>query len=117
MNNYSRFLVNVTKASLKGGVATGVSMGFFFFCIYLCYAYCFSIGSVWIDKPYWNTAENRNYLAGDTLAVFFGVLFGLFALGGAGQALIAVSEAKAAGKIAFEIIDRQPLIKQDDPSA
>lgn len=117
MNNYSRFLSSVTTASLKGGVATGLSMGFFFFCIYLCYAYCFSIGSVWMDKPYWNDAEDRDYLAGDTLTVFFGVLFGLFALGGAGPAFNAVAEAKAAGKIAFEIIDRQPLIRQDDPNA
>jgi len=100
----------VTEATLKGGVATGLSMGFFFGCIYLCYAYCFIIGSVWVDVPYYNQAEGRDYMAGDCLSVFFGILFGLFALGGAGPAFAAVNDAKAAGKIAFEIIDRVPMI-------
>ena len=53
----------------------------------------------------------------DGFVWLFGVLFGLFALGGAGPAFNAVNEAKAAGKLAFEIIDRQPLIQQDDQSA
>jgi ATP-binding cassette subfamily B (MDR/TAP) protein 1 len=110
ISNYSRFLKKVTEASLKGGMATGFSMGFFFLCIYLCYAYCFLIGSIWVDKPYWNDMEGRPYKAGDCLAVFFGILFGLFALGGAGPAISAVNDAKVAGKIAFEIIDRVPLI-------
>lgn len=93
ISNYKKFLANVTEATLKGGVSIGLSMGFFFFCIYVNYVYCFLIGSVWIDEAYWNDAEDRPYLAGDCLAVFFGVLFGMFALGGAGPAFNAVSEA------------------------
>lgn len=113
ITNYNKFLNNVTIATLKGGVAIGTSMGFFFFCIYINYVYCFAIGSVWIDNAYWNDAEGRPYLAGDCLAVFFGVLFGMFALGGAGPAFNAVNEAKAAGKSAFDIIDRVSKIPQD----
>ena len=45
------------------------------------------------------------------------MLFGLFALGGAGPSITAVTVAKATGKQAFEIIDRVPTIKQDDPQA
>lgn len=113
MTNYKRFLARVKEASLKGGVAIGLSTGFLFFCIYINYCYCFVIGSVWVDKKYWNDVEDRPYLAGDCLAVFFGVLFGLFALGGAGPSFNAVSEAKAAGKSAFDIIDRQSRISQE----
>ena len=98
-------------------MSKGLSLGFFFFCIYLCYAYSFFIGAVWIDEKYWNHVEGRIYMAGDCIAVFFGVLFGLFALGGAGPAMNAVNIAKAAGKTAFDVIDRTPLINQDSATA
>ena len=83
----------------------------------LCYAYCFAIGAVWVDRGFENSAEDRQYLAGDCLAVFFGVLIGLFSLGGAGPSMTAVNVAKAAGKAAFDVIDRKPQIDQDDASA
>jgi hypothetical protein len=38
----------------------------------------------------------------------------MFSLGLATPNMKAVIEGKAAGKIAFDIIDRQPLIDQDD---
>ena len=94
-----------------------MSLGFFYFCIYFCYFYCFLIGAVWIDNGYWNHAEDRTYLAGDCMAVFFGVLIGLFALGGAAPAFTAINTAKVAGKSAFEVMDRKPEILQDDPQA
>lgn len=106
ISNYKRFLARVTETTLKGGISMAVSTGFFMFCIYLMYAYCFTIGSVWVDKPYWNSAEDRDYLAGDCLAVLFGVLFGMFALGGAGPSFNAINEGKSAGKSAFDVIDR-----------
>ena len=83
----------------------------------LCYAYCFAIGAVWVDRGFENSAEDRQYLAGDCLAVFFGVLIGLFSLGGAGPSMTAVNVAKAAGKAAFDVIDRKPTIDQDDANA
>lgn len=92
-------------------------MGFFFFTIYLSYAYAFLMGALWVDKPFWNHSEDRPYLAGDCIAVFFGVLIGLFSLGGAGPSIVAKAEAQAAGKEAFEVIDNIPNIKQDDPAA
>lgn len=115
--NYSRFLARVTEAGIKSGCATGFSMGFFFFCVYLAYGYSFAVGAVWVDKEFPNSVEDRPYLAGDILAVFFGVLFGLFSLGGAGPSITAVNVAKAAGKSAFDVIDRPPMIKQDDKDA
>jgi len=86
-------LAQVTEAGIKSGVTAGMSLGFFFFCIYLSYAYCFAVGSVWVDRGFYNSAEGRAYLAGDCLAVFFGVLFGLFSLGGAGPSINAKNVA------------------------
>jgi ATP-binding cassette subfamily B (MDR/TAP) protein 1 len=93
---------------------TGASIGFFNFTIYLCYAYAFMIGAVWIDKPYWNHAEDRDYMGGDVIGVFFGVLIGLFSLGGAGPAINAINIAKANGKMVYALIDRKVPIDQDD---
>lgn len=115
--NYSRFLARVTEAGIKSGCTMGFSLGFFFFCIYVAYGYSFAIGAVWVDKAFHNDATDRPYLAGDIIAVFFGVLIGLFSLGGAGPSITAVNVAKAAGKTAFDVIDRTPMIKQDDKSA
>mmetsp|Transcript_6904 Transcript_6904/g.8250 ORF Transcript_6904/g.8250 Transcript_6904/m.8250 type:complete len:242 (+) Transcript_6904:883-1608(+) len=102
---------------MKQGIATGMSTGFFYFCIYASYCFSFSMGAIWVDNGFWNHTENRAYSAGDTIACFFGVLIGLFALGGAGPAINAVSMAKAAGKTAYDVIDRVPTIIQDDQKA
>lgn len=82
-------------------------MGFFMFCIYLCYAYAFLIGAYWMDKPYWNHAEDRDYMSGDVIGVFFGVLIGLFSLGGTAPAINSVNAAKTTGSLVFGIIDRK----------
>ena len=117
IENYSRFLARVREAGIKASVANGASLGFFFCTIYLCYAYAFLLGAIWVDEGYWNHAEDREYKAGDCMAVFFGVLIGLFALGGTGPAANAVNQAKAAGKSAFEVIDNVPAINVNDKNA
>lgn len=86
ISNYSRFLERVTIAGIKAGCSSGFSLGFFFFCIYLSYGYSFLMGAIWVDREFNNPAEDRPYLAGDCISVFFGVLIGLFSLGGAGPA-------------------------------
>ena len=113
ITNYTKFLQNVRDAGTKQGVAAGLSLGFFFFSVYLCYGFSFFLGAVWIDEKFWNHSEDRGYTAGDTMAVFFGVLIGLFAMGGAGPAMNAINIAKASGKTAYEVIDRKSPIDQD----
>ena len=117
MRNYNRFLGRVKEAGTRQGVNAGLSMGFFFFTIYLCYTWAFLLGAIWVDEGYWNHAEDRGYTAGDIMAIFFGVLIGLFALGGAGPAITAKALAQAAGKSAYEVMDRVSPILQDDPNA
>ena len=88
-------------------------MGFFYFCIYGSYCFSFTLGCVWVDEKYWNHAEDRPYTAGDSMACFFGVLIGLFALGGSGPGIQGVANAKGAGKSAFDVIDRPSKMNQD----
>lgn len=113
MASYNKFLSRVQQQGGKADIFTGCSLGFFLFAIYSAYAYAFLMGGIWVNEGYWNHANDRPYQAGDSIAVFFGVLFGLFALSSAGPSFNAVSEGKAAGKLAFEVIDRIPAINQD----
>ena len=115
IKNYNYYVEECTAAGHKAALASGSSLGFFNFTIYLCYAYAFIIGAVWIDKPYWNHAEDRDYMAGDVIGCFFGVLIGLFSLGGAGPALNSISVAKTTGSLVFGLIERRVEIDQDDP--
>ena len=100
----------VTEAAGKTDCLIGISLGFFMFCIYGSYAYAFFIGGLWVDKQTWNDTYDRPYTAGDSISVFFGILFGCFALSGAGPCFSAVAEAKAAGTFAFSVIDRSVKI-------
>ncbi len=49
------------------------------------------------------------------MSCFFGVIFGMFSVGLATPNIKAVTEGRVAGKLAFDIIDRQPQIDQDKP--
>ena len=75
------------------------------------------MGSIWIDKPFYNQSQGRDYMAGDVIGCFFGTLIGLAMLGGAGPALNSVNVAKTTGSIVFGIIDRKVQIDQDCPNA
>ena len=50
---------------------------------------------------------------GDILACFFGIVFGVMSLGMASPNIKAVTEGRVAGKMAFDVIDRKPLIDMD----
>lgn len=51
------------------------------------------------------------------MSCFFGVVFGVFALGMASPNIKAVVEGQVAGKLAYDIINRKPKIIIDDPTA
>ena len=81
-----------------------------FFCIiFFVFGYAYYMGSIWIEKKFNNPLnETGVYTAGDILASFFGVIFGMFSLGMAHPAMKAVAEGRVAGKMAFDIIERVP---------
>ncbi len=60
-SNYHRFLDRVRKFGFKADMITGMSLGFFMFAIYFAYSYAFLIGGIWVDKQYWNHANDRPY--------------------------------------------------------
>ena len=72
------------------------------------------MGSIWIEKEFWNDTWDRPYTGGDTLWCFFAILIGLASLGATSNHFKAITEGRVAGKLAFEVIDRVPTIDQDD---
>jgi len=56
-------------------------LGGIIFCIYATFAYAFWIGGIFIRAQVENTILGRPYQAGDIIACFFGVVFGIFSLG------------------------------------
>ena len=111
--NYTAFLEQARVIGRSASIATGIALGFFIFCIYGAYAYAFYMGGLYVDKGIVNSTAGRVYTAGDTISVFFGVLFGMFALAGASPQFTAIIEGKAAGRLAFDVINRKPKINQD----
>lgn len=79
-------------AGITTSVATksGFSFGLFIGSMYFGYSYAFFLGSIWVDQGFWNHAHDRPYSAGDIISIFFGVLFGVFALGGIGPNVTAL---------------------------
>ena len=49
------------------------------------------------------------------MACFLGIVYGVFSLGIAAPNFKAIAEGRVAGKLAFDVIERQPLIILDDP--
>jgi len=98
---------------MKGGFA----LSLMFFTLFGAYAYAFYVGSWWVQKEFWNNTYGRPYTSGDVITCFFGILFGMFSIGMAAPNIQAVAEGRAAGKMAFDVIDRQPSILMDDPKA
>lgn len=113
LSSYRTYLERARAAGNSSACSMGLSLGFFLFSIYFAYSYAFLMGAVWVEYGIWNDVNDRGYTAGDSISVFFGVLFGLFALSSTGPSFLAVKEGKAAGNLAKEVIDRKPIIHPD----
>jgi len=62
--------------------------------IFFSYAYAYFFGCIWIYNDYYNDTYDRVYTGGDVLIVYFGVLFGLFALGIGAPNIKAINDGK-----------------------
>lgn len=110
MKNYQKYLDRAKKAGIKTHCKGAAVVAFMFASIFGSYAYAFYMGSVWIENKIYNHTYKREYRAGEVLSCFYGVVFGMFSLGTAAPNIKAVIEGRAAGKMAFDIIERKPTI-------
>jgi ABC-type multidrug transport system fused ATPase/permease subunit len=117
IKNYNGHLETARKAGAKEKVMTGIGMSIMMAMIYSVYSYAFWVGANFVKNEVINSATGNVYTFTDILACFFGILFGLFGMSTIGQAIQALGEAQVAGKLAFDIVDRNPNVNMDDPTA
>mmetsp|Transcript_34808 Transcript_34808/g.25148 ORF Transcript_34808/g.25148 Transcript_34808/m.25148 type:complete len:176 (+) Transcript_34808:750-1277(+) len=87
VENYTKYLDLARTAGLKNQLSGAVGFAALIASFYFMYGYSFMIGGYFIREDFVNKTFGRVYTPGDILAVFFGVIFGMFALGGVGPAL------------------------------
>ena len=75
------------------------------------------IGAIFVHNSIYNDIKGRNYTAGDTIAIFFGIIFGTIALGIGAPNFKALAQGRVAGKTILDTIERKPAILIDDPEA
>jgi len=117
VKNYSRYLNKARTTGIKTHFKTALTVGGFFLSMFGYYAYAFYTGTILITNPKENTNTGEYYNGGNIMTCFFGVVFGVFSLGMAFPNLKAVTEGRVAGKMAYDIIDRVPTIKLDEPGS
>lgn len=117
MANYTRFLAESKAKNLKQNTRTVLWLSLFIMTIYLSYAYAFFIGSVFVERRVHNDVFDRQYMGGDTIAIFFAVITGLFQVTLLSNQFKGIVEGRVAAKFVFEVIDRVPAIPTEDPSA
>jgi len=115
VKNYERHLARARDTGIKTHVKSSTALASFFFVLFGYYGYGFYTGSWLITKKVENSNSKELYNVGDILACFFGIVFGVMSLGFAAPQLKSITEGKVAGKMAYDIIDRVPQIKIDDP--
>jgi hypothetical protein len=115
--NYQKHLLNVKKTAMNTHLKNALGVAFFLSSVFGVYAYSFFMGTVFIYHDVYNSLTDKGYTAGNVMTCFFGVVFGMFALGLGSPNIKAIAEGRAAGKSAFEVIDRQTAIDSNDPKA
>lgn len=117
MSNYDKYLGRARQTGIKTHMKSALAIAGFFFVMFGYYGYAFYTGSWLITKNVTNSRTDKPYDAGDIMACFFGIVFGVFSLGMATPNIKAITEGRVAGKMAYSLIERIPKVLLDDPSA
>ncbi len=117
MRNYDKYLGQAKQTGIKVHMKSSLAIAGFFFVMFGYYGYTFYTGSWLVTKNVENTRTGEPYNAGDIMACFFGVMFGIFSLGMATPNIKAITEGRVSGKLAYDLIERKPKIPLDDPEA
>ncbi|RUS84570.1 hypothetical protein EGW08_007665 [Elysia chlorotica] len=100
-NEAQRYFTNLGSAQafgIKKGFTNGASMGFIWLVIFGCEALGFWYGAKLVR-------EDDDYTVATMIIVFFSVLMGAFSLGNAFPPLNALSTARGAAYVVFQLID------------
>ncbi|XP_038611568.1 phosphatidylcholine translocator ABCB4-like isoform X1 [Tachyglossus aculeatus] len=102
LTRYKRHLEEAEKIGIKKAITANLSLGTAFFLIYASYALAFWYGS--------SLTLSKEYTLGNTMTVFFSIIYGAFSVGQAAPCMDAFANARGAARTIFEIIDSNPQI-------
>ncbi|XP_028446250.1 bile salt export pump [Perca flavescens] len=100
---YDRNLAEAQNWGVKKGTIVGLFQGYLWCIIFFCFALAFWYGSKLV-------IDTKELSPGTLIQVFFGVLMAAMHLGQASPCLEAFASGRAAAKIIFDTIDREPEI-------
>jgi len=81
------------------------------FAIFSFYTFAFYVGSLYIEGQKHNSATGQPYTSQDVLAVLIALITGFLSLLAALPHIQGIQAAKMAGRIIFDVIDRQPKVR------
>jgi len=116
LKRYQVALDKHNKSVVKFGAFSGAAMGLVWFTLFGMYALGFWYGAKLIDDGTTNAIRGRPYNGGDTLIVFFSIMFAGFSISQATPAFKKFAKAKSAGGRTFQVIDRKSNISIEDDS-
>jgi len=101
--NFCKYLDRTKDVQKAANFSQSIGHGVLLATILGFYAYAF----YWGGYLKWNGLENRDeeYTGGSIIQVMFCVILGAILLGGAANHLKAITEAKVAGKVAFDTVE------------
>ena len=115
IDNYTKHLDEAKNAGQKGKAIIALSLGTFNFLLFSSYAYGLYVGGIFVKNQVYNPNKDRDFTSGDIISIFFGVVIGIFAMGGSAPNAKVVAEGRIAAYIALQVINRVPKILIDDP--
>lgn len=113
VSNYQKYLEVSRKVGIKSAFKQAIFSTAFTCCFYWYYTYMFAMAAVFIKHQIHNPLYDRPYHPGDIMACFFGMIFGVMSLAQLAPQIAEIGRGKSSGKLAFDIIERQPKIDQD----
>ncbi|CAF1014116.1 unnamed protein product [Rotaria sordida] len=102
---YEKYLGEAKKNGIKKGAISGFTMGCVWFFIYCAYALGFWYGAKLIRE--------EGYSIGNVIIVFFSIIIAIFNLGQASPHFQALTQARAAAYIIWQVIDEPSKINSD----
>ncbi|CAF3502579.1 unnamed protein product [Rotaria sp. Silwood1] len=102
---YEQHLGEAKRNGIKKGAINGFTMGSVWFFIYCAYSLGFWYGAKLIRE--------EGYNIGDVIIVFFSIIIAIFNLGQASPHFQALSQARAAAYITWQVIDEPSKINSD----
>ncbi|CAG5126531.1 unnamed protein product, partial [Candidula unifasciata] len=109
LHRYGVALEGCKKLGIRKSVFAGLSVGLLFLAMFAAYGLAFWFGSTQVND-YYNSNGEDGLSPGAILSVFFCVMAGSFALGGASPHITSILTAKGAAGTIYSIIEDQPVI-------